>query len=142
MALLERIVSSSERALKETASTEGAIRALVEALEEGSPMCKEHAVGILFLICQSCRERNRGLILREGVMPGLLQLSVDGTWRGKEMARDLLLLLRDCSGGSSRRKQKWKNVLLEQAMEQIDADERLGMGLRMVEETIEKLSDY
>ncbi|GFY87230.1 hypothetical protein Acr_05g0008690 [Actinidia rufa] len=137
--LLERIVSSSEIALKETASTEGVIRALVEALEEGSPMCKEHAVGILFLICQSCRERNRGLILREGVMPGLLQLSVDGTWRGKETSRDLLLLLRDCSGGGSRRKQ-WKNVLLEQAMEQIDADERLGMGLRIVEETIAKLS--
>ena len=94
---------------------------------------------ILFLICRSCRERNRRLILREGVMPGLLQLSVDGTWRGKEMARDLLLPLRDCTGGGSRRKQ-WKNALLERAMEQIDADERVGMGLRMVEETIAKLS--
>nr|AAT47805.1 At5g14510 [Arabidopsis thaliana] len=40
----------------------------------------------------------REMILREGVMPGLLQVSVDGTRRAKEMARELLLLLRDCSG--------------------------------------------
>ncbi|XP_028121163.1 U-box domain-containing protein 4 [Camellia sinensis] len=142
MALLERIVSSSESALTEAASTGGTIQALVEALEEGSPLCKENAVGILVLICQSCRERYRGMILREGVMPGLLQLSVDGTWRAKEMARALLLLLRDCSShhhGSSRNKQ-WKNVLLERAMEQIDADERVGTALRLVEETIAKLS--
>ncbi|KAL7232646.1 hypothetical protein ACSBR2_010625 [Camellia fascicularis] len=142
MALLERIVSSSESALKEAASTGGAIQALVEALEEGSPLCKENAVGILVLICQSCRERYRGMILREGVMPGLLQLSVDGTWRAKEMAHALLLLLRDCSShhhGSSRNKH-WKNVLLERAMEQIDADERVGTALRLVEETIAKLS--
>ncbi|KAF5961636.1 hypothetical protein HYC85_002845 [Camellia sinensis] len=142
MALLERIVSSSESALTEAASTGGTIQALVEALEEGSPLCKENAVGILVLICQSCRERYRGIILREGVMPGLLQLSVDGTWRAKEMARALLLLLRDCSShhhGSSRNKQ-WKNVLLERAMEQIDADERVGTALRLVEETIAKLS--
>ncbi|XP_028121170.1 uncharacterized protein LOC114318471, partial [Camellia sinensis] len=142
MALLERIVSSSESALTEAASTGGTIQALVEALEEGSPLCKENAVGILVLICQSCRERYRGMILREGVMPGLLQLSVDGTWRAKEMARALLLLLRDCSShhhGCSRNKQ-WKNVLLERAMEQIDADERVGTALRLVEETIAKLS--
>ncbi|XAR51913.1 Ubiquitin--protein ligase [Bertholletia excelsa] len=137
MALLERIVSSSEIALEETAATTGSVQALVEALEEGSPLCKEYAVGVLVLICNSCRERYRGMILREGVMPGLLQLGLDGTWRAREMARALLLLLRDCSGGGSRTKQR-KNALLEEAMERIDAEERMGAALRLVEETIAK----
>ncbi|XWS44121.1 hypothetical protein CRYUN_Cryun15aG0017500 [Craigia yunnanensis] len=74
MALLENIVSSSENSVQETASIAGAIRTLVEALEEGSPQCKEHALEILLHICQSCRDKYRGLILMEGVMPGLLQL--------------------------------------------------------------------
>ncbi|KAA8548152.1 hypothetical protein F0562_004587 [Nyssa sinensis] len=142
MALLEKIVSSSEIALIETAGTGDAIQALVEAIEEGSPLCKEHAVGILLLICQSCRERYRGEILREGAMPGLLQLSVDGTRRAKKMAQALLLLLRDCCSSSTRdsiRKQ-WKNVLLEQAMEQIEMEDRVETGLNLVEEMIAKLS--
>ncbi|KAF2292262.1 hypothetical protein GH714_018290 [Hevea brasiliensis] len=121
MALLENIVTLSENALLQTASTSGAIRALVETIEEGSPQCKEHAVVILLLICQSCREKYRVLILREGVMPGLLQLSVDGTWRAKDTAQELLLLLRDCSCYGSRSKQS-KHELIEQIMQEIDAE--------------------
>ncbi|KAK9271494.1 hypothetical protein L1049_001853 [Liquidambar formosana] len=141
MALLEKIVSSSEIALQETAGTGGAIQALVETIEEGSPQCKEHAVGILLLICQSSRDTYRGLILREGVMPGLLQVSVDGTWRAKELAQDLLLLLRDCSSCGARSKQL-KNELVEQIMEEIDTggEKVVGKALRLVEEMIEKLS--
>ncbi|KAL4393847.1 hypothetical protein AHAS_Ahas02G0092900 [Arachis hypogaea] len=103
--LLENIVSSSESALCEAASVGGAIRILVETIEDGSSLGKEHAVGILFLICQSCREKYRGMILREGGMPGLHQLSIDGTRRAKNMARELLLLLRDYSDYSSRQTQ-------------------------------------
>ncbi|EOY02519.1 hypothetical protein QUC31_018122 [Theobroma cacao] len=140
MALLENIVSSSENSIQETAGTGGAIRIIVEAVEEGSPQCKEHAVGILLHMCQSCRDKYRGLILREGVMPGLLQLSVDGTWRAKSMARELLLLLRDCSNYGSTSKSK--HGLMEQIMQAIDADgEKVtGMTLRLVEEMITKLS--
>ncbi|XWS30405.1 hypothetical protein CRYUN_Cryun24cG0114600 [Craigia yunnanensis] len=141
MALLENIVSSSENSIQETASTGGAIRILVEAVEEGSPQCKEHAVGILLHICQSCRDKYRGLILMEGVMPGLLQLSVDGTWRAKSMARELLLLLRDCSNYASTSKQS-NHELMEQIMQAIDADgEKVtGTTLSLVEEMITKLS--
>lgn len=132
MALLESVVSSSEGALQETASTVGAIRALVEALEEGSPQCKEHAVGILLLVCQSCRERYRGMILREGVMPGLLQLSVDGTWRAKETAHELLLLLREQPDFNSRGEQL-QHELIEQIMQEIDSEGEtvVGTTLRM-----------
>lgn len=140
MGLLENVVSLSESALCEAAGTGGAIRALVETIEDGSLQCKEHAVGILLLICQSCRERYRGIILREGVMPGLLQLSVDGTWRAKTMATQLLLLLRDCPSYGSRNKQS-KNEIIEQIMQEIDAGENVeGTTLRLLEEMIAKLS--
>jgi len=139
--LLENIVSSSESALCEAASTRGAIQILVETIEDGSSLGKENAVGILLLICQKCREKYRVLILTEGVMPGLLQLSVDGTWRAKSTARELLLLLRDCSSYSSRRTQI-NHELIEQIMEEIDTEgEKLtDTTLRLVEEMIAKLN--
>ncbi|KAB2075748.1 hypothetical protein E1A91_A07G250900v1 [Gossypium mustelinum] len=141
MSLLGNIVSWSENSISETTEIPGAIRIIVEAMEEGSPQCKEHAVGILLHICQSCRDKYRGLILMEGVMPGLLQLSVDGTWGAKNMARDLLFLLRDCSDYASTSKQS-KHELMEQIMQAIDADgEKVnGTTLALVQEMINKLN--
>ncbi|KAH1128739.1 hypothetical protein J1N35_000117 [Gossypium stocksii] len=141
MSLLGNIVSWSENSISETTEIPGSIRIIVEAMEEGSPQCKEHAVGILLHICQSCRDKYRGLILMEGVMPGLLQLSVDGTWGAKNMARDLLFLLRDCSDYASTSKQS-KHELMEQIMQAIDADgEKVnGTTLALVQEMINKLN--
>ncbi|KAK8653281.1 hypothetical protein V6N13_127290 [Hibiscus sabdariffa] len=141
ISLLESIVFSSEDSISETVGIAGAIRIIVEAMEEGSPQCKEHAVGILLHICQSCRDKYRGLILMEGVMPGLLQLSVDGTWGAKNMARDLLFLLRDCSDYASTSKQS-RHELMEQIMQAIDADgDKVdGTTLRLVQEMINKLN--
>ncbi|KVH92863.1 Armadillo [Cynara cardunculus var. scolymus] len=117
MGLLDHIVSSSEIGLKESAI---GIRALVEAVEDGSKTCKEYAVGILLLICESSRERYRGMILREGAIPGLLQLSIDGTHRAKRSAKSLLRLLRDCKKVC--RSEMSKNVVLEEVMGEIDRD--------------------
>ncbi|KAL3813819.1 hypothetical protein ACJIZ3_015087 [Penstemon smallii] len=141
MALLESIISLSDVALNQVSETGFVIQMLVEMVEEGSRACKEHSVGILVLICKSCKERYRGLILMEGVMPGLLQLSVDGTRRAREKAKALLLLLRDCSdGGSSQRvKNLKKNVMFEEVMREIDRGERGGSSVQMVEEMIAKL---
>ena len=74
-------------------------------------------------------------------MPGLLELSVDGTRRAKNMARELLLLLRDCSNYGSRNKQM-NHELVEQIMQKIDADgEKLAATtLSLVEEMIAKLN--
>lgn len=143
MVMLETIISSHmglDLDLEQVAETEtpGMIQVLVEAIEEGTPLCKEYAVGTLLVICQSCRERYRGTILREGVMPGLLQLSVDGTFNAREKAKALLLLLRDCSKRQNREKQS-KNQILEHVMRQIDSGERTGMDLGLVEELIAKL---
>ncbi|CAN6974661.1 hypothetical protein Bca4012_000953 [Brassica carinata] len=136
--LLENIVHHSPESIS---GIGGAIEVLVEAIEEGSAQCKEHAVGILLGVCSFDRETNRGMILREGVMPGLLQVSVDGTRRGKEMARELLLLLRDCSGYVIKDKQS-KIEIVEQIMREIDQEgERIpGTMLKLVEEMISKLS--
>lgn len=137
-ALLENIISHSPESIS---SISGAIGVLVEAIEEGSTQCKEHAVGILLAVCNYDRETNRGMILREGVMPGLLQVSVDGTRRAKEMARELLLQLRDCSGYVIKNKQS-KIEIVEQIMREIDQEgERIpGTMLKLVEEMISKLS--
>jgi len=56
-ALLEKVISSSESALENTAAMPGAIQALVETIEDGSPAGKEHAVRILLLICQNSRDK-------------------------------------------------------------------------------------
>ncbi|CAL1391711.1 unnamed protein product [Linum trigynum] len=146
MALLEAVAITSERAVAQAA---GGIRVLVEMVEEGSPQGKEHAVGVLVLICQSSREKYRGLILMEGAMPGLLQLSIDGSWRARGLAQELLMMLRgDCDGGS--RGKQWKEEMVERVMQEIDAaegeEEEVFMGsggsstLRLVEEMIAKLS--
>lgn len=108
---------------------------MVEAVEEGTAACREHAAGVLLMICKTCKERYRGMILREGAMAGLLQLSVDGTWLAKKKAKALLLLLRDCNnGGSSSR-----NVALENVMREIDREEMNGTSIELVEEMIAKL---
>ncbi|KAF1877464.1 hypothetical protein Lal_00040180 [Lupinus albus] len=140
--LLESIVSSSRSALCKAASIGGAIKILVETIEDGSLLGKEHAVVILLLICRSCREKYRGLILREGVMPGLLQLSVDGTWRSKNMAKELLLLLRDSSDCRSTHNKQMNHELIGRIMEEIDAEgEKFADSkLRLVEEMIAKLN--
>ncbi|PIN17921.1 Ubiquitin--protein ligase [Handroanthus impetiginosus] len=142
MALLESIVSSSEIALNQASESGGMIRMLVEAVEEGTAACKEHAAAILLLICRNCRDRYRVMILREGAMPGLLQLSVDSTRRGREKAKALLLLLRDCSNGepsSPSRIKHSKKVMMEEVMRQIDGEGRGGTSIQMVEEMIAKL---
>lgn len=138
--LLENLVSSSRIALEEAARTEGAIQCLVEAMEEGSGQCKEQAVAILLLICDSCRDRYRGMILREGAMAALLQLSVDGTRRARDKAKRLLFLLRDCSNCGQTTKQTKNIVLFEQIMRQIEqVGEPEGMSVANLEEMISKL---
>ncbi|KAF9589147.1 hypothetical protein IFM89_019463 [Coptis chinensis] len=77
----------------------------------------ERIPGVLFSMCNSCREKYRELILREGAIPGLLQLRVNGTWRAKGLAKSLLLLLREESEFDSRR--QLGGDLFEQIMTEI-----------------------
>ncbi|XP_010245036.1 PREDICTED: U-box domain-containing protein 4 [Nelumbo nucifera] len=93
-ALLE-ILSNHEEGRSAISDTNGGILTLVETIEDGSLISTEHAVGVLLSLCQSCRNKYRELILKEGAIPGLLRLTVEGTTKAQEKARTLLDLLRD-----------------------------------------------
>eukprot|EP00246_Nothoceros_aenigmaticus_P013380 TRINITY_DN4576_c0_g2_i1.p1 TRINITY_DN4576_c0_g2~~TRINITY_DN4576_c0_g2_i1.p1 ORF type:complete len:229 (+),score=29.16 TRINITY_DN4576_c0_g2_i1:104-688(+) len=93
-ALLEGLVVF-EKGIDAIGKEEGGIMALVEVLEDGSLSSRERAVSILLSMCESSRERYRDAILGEGVIPGLLELTVQGTHTGQHNARSLLQLLRE-----------------------------------------------
>ncbi|EEF30182.1 Vacuolar protein, putative [Ricinus communis] len=93
-ALLE-IISNSEEGRIAITESDGGILTLVETVEDGSLVSTEYAVGILLTLCQSNRDKYRELILKEGAIPGLLQLTVEGTSEAQKRARTLLDLLRD-----------------------------------------------
>ncbi|KAL4581577.1 hypothetical protein LXL04_006100 [Taraxacum kok-saghyz] len=137
MFLLEQLSSTSVTALGAISSAEIGIRAVVETIEEGSKQSREYAVGVLLMICESSRERYRGMILCEGAIPGLLQLSLDGTQRARGTAKSLLRLLRDCDGGDGSGGERLKNVVLEEVMGEIY---REGTEVGMLEEMIARLT--
>ncbi|XP_075507316.1 U-box domain-containing protein 17-like [Primulina tabacum] len=93
-ALIESLVSFDEgrRALT---CEEGGILAVVEVLESGLPQSREHAVGALLTMCESDRSKYREPILKEGAIPGLLELTVQGTPKSQSKAQILLRLLRE-----------------------------------------------
>lgn len=93
-ALLE-ILCNTEEGRAALTNSDDAILALVETVEDGSHLSAKHAVGALLALCQSCRDKYRILILREGAIPGLLWLTVEGSSVAQERARALLDLLRD-----------------------------------------------
>ncbi|CAJ2652391.1 U-box domain-containing protein 10 [Trifolium pratense] len=92
--LLE-ILSNSEEGRIAISLADGGILTLVETVEDGSLISTEHAVGALLSLCLSCRDKYRELILKEGAIPGLLRLTVEGTTESQDRARMLLDLLRD-----------------------------------------------
>ncbi|KAE8713372.1 protease Do-like 7-like [Hibiscus syriacus] len=77
------------------AAEDGGILAVVEVLENGTLQGREHAVGALLTICESDRCKYREPILREGVIPGVLELTVQGTPKSQTKAKTLLRLLRE-----------------------------------------------
>ncbi|KAL9261864.1 U-box domain-containing protein [Drosera capensis] len=93
-ALLE-ILSDSEEGRIAISDFNDGILTLVETVEDGSLVSTEHAVGVLLSLCRSCRSKYRDLILKEGAIPGLLRLTVEGTDVARERATMLLDLLRD-----------------------------------------------
>ena len=93
-ALLETL-SQSEEGIRSISETGNGILTLVETVEDGSSLSTEHAVSILLSLCMSCREKYREIILKEGPIPGLLLLTVDGSEIAQHKARNLLELLRD-----------------------------------------------
>ncbi|CAA6665464.1 unnamed protein product [Spirodela intermedia] len=92
--LLEALLRFEEARTALTAA-HGGVLAVVEVLEEGSLLGREHAVGGLLILCESDRDTYREAILNEGAIPGLLELTVQGTAKSQAKAQVLLQLLRE-----------------------------------------------
>ncbi|KAI4384197.1 hypothetical protein MLD38_002382 [Melastoma candidum] len=77
----------------EMSSNTELISALSTTLDTGEPFEQEQAVLCLLALC-SGDEKCIQMVLREGVIPALVSISVNGTVRGKEKAQKLLMLFR------------------------------------------------
>ncbi|XP_043702941.1 U-box domain-containing protein 4-like [Telopea speciosissima] len=135
-ALIESLLSYDEGRTALT-SEEGGVLAVVEVLESGSLQSREHAVGALLTMCKSDRCRYREPILREGVIPGLLELTVQGTPKSRSKAQTLLELLRD----SPHRRAEFEADTLENIVcnivSQIDGEDRGGKAQKMLAEMVQ-----
>lgn len=87
-------LSSIEEARVSVAETDGCITSVAGLLVTGSHEDQENAVAVLLSLCsqrvQYCR-----LVMDEGVIPALVDISVNGNDKGRVSALELLRCLRD-----------------------------------------------
>ncbi|XP_020099125.1 U-box domain-containing protein 4-like [Ananas comosus] len=116
---------------------EGGVLTVVELLEEGSLQSKEHIVGALLTMCESNRSKYREIILKEGVIPGLLELTVKGTPNAQYKARKLLQLLRDSPYPRSEFQADTIENIVSNIVAHIDRDDRAGKAKKMLAEMVQ-----
>ncbi|KAH0467931.1 hypothetical protein IEQ34_002964 [Dendrobium chrysotoxum] len=90
--ILQNLVGDEEASML-IADANGCIASIAEVLEFGEPE-QEQAVTILLSLC-SRSLRNCLLVLKEGVIPSLVHISVNGSAKAKENSLKLLHVLRD-----------------------------------------------
>ncbi|XP_010549756.1 PREDICTED: U-box domain-containing protein 17-like [Tarenaya hassleriana] len=134
--LIESLVGSEEGRAA-LSSEGGGIFAVVEILENGSPQGREHAVGALLTMCQSDRSRYRELILREGVIPGLLELTVQGTAKSQAKAKRLLCLLRESENSRSELQPDTLENIVTNIISHIDGEDQSGKAKKMLAEMVQ-----
>ncbi|KAD2805673.1 hypothetical protein R6Q59_029285 [Mikania micrantha] len=135
-ALLESLVGFEEGRVSLT-SEEGGVLAVVEVLERGSPQNREHAVGTLLTMCQSNRCRYREPILKEGVIPGLLELTVQGTPNSQTKAHTLLRLLRESPYPRSEQEPDTLENIVCDIISQIGGEEQSGNAKQMLADMVQ-----
>lgn len=140
-ALLE-VLMGFEEGRSSIIREEGGLLAVVEVLEEGSIQGREHAVGALLTMCQSNRCKYRDCILQEGVIPGLLELTVQGTSLAQEKARKLLELLRDSpprqrAGSPASASAMLQSIAYDIATHVDNAEEGTGSAKKMLTEMVQ-----
>lgn len=87
-------LSCMEDTLKLITATEGCLASISEFLETGTHQEQDHALVILLSLCSGSFE-NCLLLMKEGVIPALVDISVNGSQEGQGNAKRLLCLLRD-----------------------------------------------
>ncbi|XP_004303582.1 PREDICTED: U-box domain-containing protein 3 isoform X2 [Fragaria vesca subsp. vesca] len=140
-ALLE-ILSNSEEGRVAISDMPGGILTLVETVEDGSLVSTEHAVGALLTLCQSCRDIYRELILKEGAVPGLLRLTVDGTAEAREKARRLLDLLRDSPQEKQLASSVLERIVYDIATRVDGADKAAETAKRLLEDMVKRSMEH
>ncbi|KAF5737834.1 U-box domain-containing protein 4 isoform X2 [Tripterygium wilfordii] len=135
-ALMESLVSFDE-CRTALISEEGGVLAVVEVLENGSPQSREHAVGALLTMCQSDRCKYREPILGEGVIPGLLELTVQGTPKSQAKAQMLLRLLRDSPYPRSELQPDTLENIVCTIMSQINGDDQSSKARKMLADMVQ-----
>ncbi|GAV73131.1 Arm domain-containing protein [Cephalotus follicularis] len=135
-ALIESLVGFEDGKTALT-SEEGGVLAVVEVLENGSLHSREHAVGALLTMCESDRCKYREPILREGVIPGLLELTVQGTPKAQSKAQILLRLLRDSPYTRSELQPDTLENIVCNIISQIEGDDQSGKAKKMLAEMVQ-----
>ncbi|KAF8089872.1 hypothetical protein N665_0495s0020 [Sinapis alba] len=135
--LIESLMASGEEARTGLISCEGGVFAVVEVLENGSLQAREHAVGVLLTLCQSDRNKYREPILREGVIPGLLELTVQGTSKSRTKAQRLLSLLRNSKSPRPEVQPDTIENIVSSLISHIDGDDQSGKAKKMLAEMVQ-----
>ncbi|KAJ0237167.1 Uncharacterized protein HA466_0250720 [Hirschfeldia incana] len=135
--LIESLMVSGEEARTALVSYEGGVFAVVEVLENGSLQAREHAVGVLLTLCQSDRNKYREPILREGVIPGLLELTVQGTSKSRTKAQRLLSLLRNSRSPRPEVQPDTIENIVSSLISHIDGDDQSGKAKKMLAEMVQ-----
>ncbi|XP_020572157.1 U-box domain-containing protein 4-like [Phalaenopsis equestris] len=129
-ALLESLLSFDELGTAAAlTSVEGGVLTVVEVLEDGSVVSKEHAVGTLLKMCKSDRKRYREIILNEGVIPGLLELTVQGTPTAQVKAREMLQLLRESPYPRRELRADTLENIVYNIVSRMDGDDKVGLNM-------------
>ncbi|KAE8673155.1 protease Do-like 7-like [Hibiscus syriacus] len=119
------------------AAEDGGILAVVEVLENGTLQAREHAVGALLTTCESDRCKYREPILREGVIPGLLELTVQGTPKSQTKAKTLLRLLRESPYPRSELQPDTLENIVCNLISQMDGEDPSSKAKKMVAEMVQ-----
>ncbi|XP_061367904.1 U-box domain-containing protein 3-like [Gastrolobium bilobum] len=135
-ALMESLVGYDEGRTALTCE-EGGVLAVVEVLENGNLQSREHAVGALLTMCQSDRCKYREPILREGVIPGLLELTVQGTPKSQPKAHTLLQLLRESPHSRPEIEPDTLENIVCNIISQIDGDDQPDKAKKMLAEMVQ-----
>ncbi|KAK6152924.1 hypothetical protein DH2020_012563 [Rehmannia glutinosa] len=84
------------------AETDGCIASIAKILEKDDHDDQEQAVAVLLSLC-SQRIEYCQLVMDEGVIPGLVSVSINGNKKAKAMAMELLRILKDESDSRGRK---------------------------------------
>jgi hypothetical protein len=89
-----RNLSEVKEALELIVRTDQCLGSISDHLDTGSSNERENAAAILLAVC-SCSVEYCSLVMKEGIIPALVDLSVIGTRNAKDCSSNLLRLLRD-----------------------------------------------